>query len=373
VKVIKRDGRKVDYDEDKVSNAINKAFTSVGNEDKGKCKDLAKEVTNSLIAQGDGEYHIEFIQDLVEKTLIHNDLADIATEYILYRANRTRVREMNGEIMKQMQELTFGNSNDVELKRENANIDGDTAMGTMLRYGTEVAKVFNFNYLVSPDIAKAHKQGDIHIHDADFMALTETCMSTYTYLTFKNIKNNYTFETMANYLDEYFEIGEEGVKPVSNLMVKEANGEFVEVKNCARHILTPKEKMYLVKTESTQVCLTGEHRVPIHQNGERVFVHVKELVVNDLLYVMNKDKLVNEAIRSIEIIKYTGYVYDMETSTNLFLADNVLVHNCCQIDLEKLFKGGFNTGHGYVREPAEIRSYSALACIALQSNQNEMH
>ena len=50
-----------------------------------------------------------------------------------------------------------------------------------------------------------------------------------------------------------------------------------------------------------------------------------------------------------------------------------LTETCDQIDLEKLFTGGFNTGHGFLREPGEIRSYAALACIAIQSNQNDMH
>ena len=50
-----------------------------------------------------------------------------------------------------------------------------------------------------------------------------------------------------------------------------------------------------------------------------------------------------------------------------------LTETCCQIDLEKLFKNGFNTGHGYLREPESIRSYGALTAIALQSNQNDQH
>lgn len=117
-------------------------------------------------------------------------------------------------------ELTFTKAKDADIKRENANIDADTAMGTMLKYGSEGSKYFITSHILPKDIAVAHMDGDIHIHDMDFYMLTETC---------------------------------------------------------------------------------------------------------------------------------------------------------CQIDLLKLFKNGFSTGHGYLREPNDIRSYAALACIAIQANQNEMH
>ena len=79
-------------------------------------------------------------------------------------------------------------------------------------------------------------------------------------------------------------------------------------------------------------------------------------------------------IISIEELHYDGqYVYDVETTSHYFMTNGIHVHNCCQIDLEKLFHNGFNTGHGFLREPGEIRSYAALACIAIQSNQNDMH
>ena len=116
--------------------------------------------------------------------------------------------------------LTYSSAMDEDIKRENANIDGDTAMGTMLKYGSEGAKYFVDNYVLPKDIAAAHINGDIHIHDKDFYMLTETC---------------------------------------------------------------------------------------------------------------------------------------------------------CQIDLIKLFKNGFSTGHGHLREPQSIISYAALACITIQANQNEMH
>jgi len=127
---------------------------------------------------------------------------------------------MNTRLMKVYEDLTFKSAKDSDLKRENANIDGDTAMGTMLKYGSVGAKEFYEMYVLDPVHAKAHSEGDIHIHDMDFYTLTTTCT---------------------------------------------------------------------------------------------------------------------------------------------------------QIDLTKLFNKGFSTGHGHLRTPNDIASYAALACIAIQSNQNDQH
>jgi len=217
--VIKRDGRVDTFDEAKITSAIMKAVEKVGGNDVTIAEGIKDKVVEQLRKRGN-KHHVEDIQDLIEKTLIENGHAKTAKEFILYRSGRTRVREMNSSLMKTFEELTLYDDSEVDIRKENANIDGDSSMGTMLRYGSEAAKKFNLLYLISEDIANAHKMGDIHIHDLDFYSLTETC---------------------------------------------------------------------------------------------------------------------------------------------------------CQIDLEKLFTGGFNTGHGFLREPGEIRSYAALTAIAIQSNQNDMH
>ena len=76
-------------------------------------------------------------------------------------------------------------------------------------------------------------------------------------------------------------------------------------------------------------------------------------------------------IQKIEIQYYQGYVYDFETEDQHFSANGVSSHNCVQLNLHNLFKGGFSTGHGHLREPNSIRSYGSLACIAIQSSQND--
>lgn len=218
--ILKRDGRTAIYDVNKIADAIYKAAASLGGEDYETSVDLAYQVEDYLLSTIEGIPSVEDIQDAVEKVLIENGHARTAKEFILYRAKRTQVREMNTRLMKTIEDITFQDAADNELKRENANIDGDTAMGTMLKYGSESAKQFYDMFILDPRFSSAHKEGEIHIHDLDFYTLTTTC---------------------------------------------------------------------------------------------------------------------------------------------------------CQIDLEKLFKDGFDTGHGFIREPQSIQTYAALACIAIQSNQNDQH
>jgi len=218
--IVKRDGREVPFNLEKISTAINKALQAAGNGDERLAMTLAGQVAQEASQVTTNSPSVEEIQDIVEKVLIDADLSKAAKAYILYRAERTRAREMNTRLMKTYEEITHSDSRESNLKRDNANIDGDTAMGSMLKYGSEGAKIYNEMYMLKPEHAKAHRDGDIHIHDFEFYTLTTTC---------------------------------------------------------------------------------------------------------------------------------------------------------CQIDIQKLFKDGFSTGHGYLREPNDIASYSALACIAIQSNQNDQH
>lgn len=220
IKIKKRDGRLVTFNIEKIANAIYKAAQSVGGHNYDEALEIAGRVGDVLQQKGIQTPTVEEIQDIVEKVLIDDGHASTAKAYILYRSNRTRAREMNSRLMKVYEDLTFKSAKDSDIKRENANIDGDTAMGTMLKYGSVGAKEFYEMYVLDPQHAKAHAEGDIHIHDLDFYTLTTTCS---------------------------------------------------------------------------------------------------------------------------------------------------------QIDLSKLFKNGFSTGHGYLRTPNEISSYAALACIAIQSNQNDQH
>ena len=172
----KRDGRCVFFDVTKIANAIYKAAETSGGHDYQMSMRLALDAADYIETHSPTETPtVEYVQDAVEKILIEQGHAKTAKAYILYRKERSRQREMNTGLMKIYEDLTFQSAVENDIKRENANIDGDTAMGTMLKYGSEGAKRFNEMFLLEPRIAKAHREGDIHIHDFDFYALTTTC------------------------------------------------------------------------------------------------------------------------------------------------------------------------------------------------------
>lgn len=232
--VIKRSGKKVEWNGAKIAIAIKKAFDALEKqegEDLYTEKDVNK-VFNSVVKQIEKEYKdqdkikIEAIQDIIEDKLKKN-YEDVYKTFSEYRERRNKSRQAfigekkQHKFVKAIENLGLKTAGEEDAKRENANVDGDTAMGTMLQYGSTVSKEFAKAYLMKPKFAEAHDNGDIHIHDLDF--------------------------------------------------------------------------------------------------------------------------------------------WPMGTTT------------CCQIDLKKLFKNGFSTGHGFLRPPKDIMSYTALAAIVIQSNQNDQH
>ena len=234
LKVVKRNGKKVDFDGTKVALAIKKGFDSIVNDEElvYTSKDVTK-VYQTVIKRIEKEYKnedkikIEDIQDMIEEALKKCGYEDVYKSFSEYRDRRAQSRLLFAEekkmhkFLKSLEGLGLKSAAEEDAKRENANIDGNSAMGTMLQYGSTVSKEFAKSYLMKKKFADAHDNGDIHIHDMDFLPMGTT--------------------------------------------------------------------------------------------------------------------------------------------------------TCTQIDLNKLFKNGFSTGHGYLREPQDIMSYSALAAIAIQSNQNDQH
>lgn len=216
MKITKRDGRVEEFDSMKIHSAIEKAFRACGS----PVHPSTYTLTNKVVELTRNNSSVEDVQDNVERVLMTNGFPSVAKQYILYRNMRSNIRDSKTSIMERYKEIVFTDAKDSEVKRENANIDGNTAMGSMLKFGSEGAKEFYKMCVIPPEISEAHANGDIHIHDMDFYTLTTTCT---------------------------------------------------------------------------------------------------------------------------------------------------------QIELQKVLKNGFNTGHGFIREPNSIQSYAALACIAIQANQNDQH
>lgn len=249
--------------------------------DQDEADDVVDMVVNVLEDLGDDIIDVDLIQDAIEKALITTDHTKTAREYISRRTQRDKVRTMNSSLMKCFEGLTFKNSVDNDTKRENANIDGDSAMGTMLKYGSESAKEFNLLHLVSPDIADAHRNGDIHIHDLDFMSLTETCLVGDTLITIKRgDRAPVTVEAQwfDTYLDKYDDdtvVNLEGLKILSKR-------QFVDLKNCVRHSSNDK-RVLKISTQSTDISVTSDHVIPVIRDGKTVDLHADEIVLGDIL------------------------------------------------------------------------------------------
>ena len=154
----KRDGRIVPYDGDKIQQAVLKAFEASGS---AKGEETARAIREQVEAELENNENIsstpsvEEVQDTVERVLIEKGFVRTAKAYILYRAERSRVREMNTRLMKVFEDITYKDAVDSDIKRENANINGDTAMGSMLKFGSEGAKQFYDMYVLNPKHAKA--------------------------------------------------------------------------------------------------------------------------------------------------------------------------------------------------------------------------
>lgn len=177
-KVIKRDGTEVPFEASKIEDAICKAAVACGLNDevsRSVARDVTCKVEDQLELVRADKADIESIQDLVESSLIELGYGSVAKAYILYRQKRTDVRESRSHMMKTMFDLTFRDAVESDNQRENANIDADSSMGTMLKYGSEIAKEYYLKEIINPKFAQAHREGRIHIHDLDFFALTTTC------------------------------------------------------------------------------------------------------------------------------------------------------------------------------------------------------
>ena len=178
ISIKKRDGRVVPFDPSKIEHAIAHCFMGSGSQ---KSDETAQELAALVVSQLENDENIpsvpsvEQVQDVVERVLIEKGFVRSAKAYILYRAERSRVREMNTRLMKVFEDIASKDAVDSDIKRENANINGDTAMGSMLKFGSEGAKQFYEMYVLDPRFSAAHHDGDIHIHDLDFYTLTTTC------------------------------------------------------------------------------------------------------------------------------------------------------------------------------------------------------
>lgn len=187
--IVKRDGKVVKFNQQKITEAIAKAGAATGEFKEDRAKQLSDKVVQRAEATiKKRRPDIEQIQDVVEQILMESSFKKTAKAYIEYRQERSRVRTSKSDLMKIYRTISHADaSEDSDVKRSNANVDGNSAMGKMLQFGAEGSKVFAKTLMLSPEYAFAHDNGDIHIHDLDFYATgTLTCCQTDLNVMFEN-------------------------------------------------------------------------------------------------------------------------------------------------------------------------------------------
>ena len=172
MRIRKRDARVEDFSSSKLIKAISKCFDEVHNTNQA----LVYEIANSVQSKISDNSGVETIQDLVEQELVKRGMYDEAKAYIIYRHDRAKARDANTQLTKIFDDINKIESSELDLKRENANIDANTSMGTMLKIGTEASKDYNLKYLIKPKFAMQHENGDFHVHDLDFYSITMNCL-----------------------------------------------------------------------------------------------------------------------------------------------------------------------------------------------------
>ncbi|MGI6882418.1 anaerobic ribonucleoside-triphosphate reductase [Bacteroides sp. KG121] len=164
--VLKRDGRIVGFNEEKIATAIRKAMLHT---DKGEDLQLIHQITDHISFKGDSQMTVEAIQDMVELELMKSSRKDVAQKYIAYRNQRSIARKAKTRDM--FLEIINIKSNDIT--RENANMNADTPAGMMMKFASETTKPFVDDYLLSEEALEAVSHNYLHIHDKDYYPTKE--------------------------------------------------------------------------------------------------------------------------------------------------------------------------------------------------------
>ncbi|EKE00686.1 MAG: hypothetical protein ACD_21C00292G0001 [uncultured bacterium] len=166
----KRDGRETSFHSGKITEAIIKAAQAVGGSDQATALELTAQVLKYLKQKHQNQvFTVEDVQDAVEKILIESGHAKTAKAYILYRAERNRIREGKSKLMDMVADIL------IETNRENANISNSPS-AKMLQIASTASRAYYLHRLIPEHLSLAHQRGDYHIHDLDFYGKTLTCI-----------------------------------------------------------------------------------------------------------------------------------------------------------------------------------------------------
>ena len=159
--VVKRDGRIVGFNEQKIMAAIRKAMLHT---DKGEDSTLIEQIADHISYRGKSQMSVEAIQDAIEMELMKSARKDVAQKYIAYRNQRNIARKAKTRDVF----MSIVNAKNNDITRENANMNADTPAGMMMKFASETTKPFVDDYLLSQDVRDSVMHNYIHIHDKDY-------------------------------------------------------------------------------------------------------------------------------------------------------------------------------------------------------------
>jgi anaerobic ribonucleoside-triphosphate reductase len=331
--VIKRDGKKVEFNGAKIALAIQKGFWDItGNEDVLNAKynetDINKVYSKVLgrIEKREAEkIKIEEIQDLIEEELKNSGYQDVYEAFSSYREKRTQSRQLFFDEKKQHKFLKA--LEDLGLKTANGdeNKNRQTSMETMLQYGSTISRQFAITYLMKKKFAQAHENGDIYIHDMDFLPMgTTTCCQ----IDFSKLYEN------------GFTVGEEKLQTPQNIM---------------GYIL-----LALLAIQANQNDQHGEQSVPAFDYYMapgilKTFKQKLKQIIFDYLELTDFDKFI--AINGIE--------REIEKINTIQIESNVFDKYCRKSEeLKRLFRISYQKAI----QQTNIAAYQAMQFLVKQLN-----
>ena len=364
--VTKRSGLTVDYDRQKIYNAIAAASNDSPEQMKEEeVRAVTLQVERNLSERDNAT--VEEIQDVVEHEIMRHGFFDIAKKYIRYRQRHEERRAAQKHLMECYRDIFFADAVDSDLKRDNANINTDASMGIMLKLGAEGAKHFVDNYVLPEAYAAADQHNYIHIHDKDFSLITFNCLTGDTKIVFRNVLGK-VFHTDFHYFDPFFEkfqkqvidvrhcgfqtVSRNGFQPIHKLMRRHHEGKIykirlqngVQLKATAEHLLTVRDSDGREVTKEVRALQIGDE-IPAAEYPLDAMPERHELNLIDLFDSRERDVVIanSDVVRKSVPAESKTYFYEVlrrnrtcKTTEALYNKNLTLQEYKCVRDLVEL-------------------------------------
>lgn len=264
VKVLKRDGRAVDFDRGRIVKAILSAMNAAKTVNVSFAEQLATNICRHISDENYGCVSVEKIQDLIEEAMMSSEYKEAARAFILYRDKRNKARcSESDEVIR-----SIVNAESNEVTKENANMNAASPAGMMAKIASERSKEYAENYLLTEEAMKFKNDNLVHVHDLDWLSTGSlTCATSRTNVTIKDGNGNIK-HVQLSWFDQFYSNQEATespvwVKPDKFIWILGRNG-WTRITGVSRRLLSAKDSLYNIKThKGIGIELTGTHLVPV--------------------------------------------------------------------------------------------------------------